>query len=84
MVAEHGGPEAVRRLLQGNDMSDGFTTLWEAHRLKTSVEAMVLLPWYAHLFTDDERETARRRLTEHGFDVEGLLQSRSAHPPAWG
>src|SRR4051812_29269151 len=46
MVAEHGGPEAVRHLLTGRDASDGFTTLWEHHRLDMSVEPFSLLPWY--------------------------------------
>lgn len=54
MVAEHGGPEAVRLLLKGRDASDGFTTLWEHGRLDMSCEAMASLPWYAQLFTDDQ------------------------------
>jgi hypothetical protein len=83
MVAELGGPEAVRRLLSGRDASDGFTTLWENHRLEMSVEAFALLPWYADLFTDEQRATAWRRLAEHGFDVEGFLQSRSESVPSW-
>jgi hypothetical protein len=83
MVAELGGPEAVRRLLTGRDASDGFTTLWENHRLDMSVEASALLPWYADLFTDEQRATARRRLTEHNFDVEAFLRTRSASPPGW-
>lgn len=44
MVAEHGGPEAVRLLLKGRDASDGFTTLWEHGRLDMSCEAFALLP----------------------------------------
>ena len=83
MVAEHGGPEAVRQLLTGRDASDGFTTLWEAERLEMSVEAMVLLPWYETLFTDEQRATARRRLVDHHFDVDAFLRNRKAAPPQW-
>ena len=83
MVAENGGPEAVRQLLTGRDASDGFTMLWEHRRLEMSVEAAALLPWYATLFSEDERSTARRRLTEHGFDLDTFVSARSANPPAW-
>ena len=83
MVAEYGGPGAVRQLLKGRDASDGFTTLWEADRLEMSVEAAALLPWYADLFTEDERSVARRRLVEHHFDVDTFLRSRTTMPPAW-
>jgi hypothetical protein len=31
----------------------------------------VLAPEYASLFTDDEREIARRRLEDYGYSVEG-------------
>jgi len=48
-----------------------------------SVEAFALLPWYADLFTDDQRATARRRLVEHGFDVDAFLQRQSQSPPGW-
>ena len=83
MVAQHGGPAAVRLLLQGRDASDGFTTLWDAGRLEMSVEAAVLLPWYEQLFRDEERAIARRRLVEHRFDVAAFLRSRTAKPPSW-
>jgi hypothetical protein len=83
MVAEHGAPEAARLLLKGQDASDGFTTLWEASRLDMSVEAAVLLPWYEALFTDAQRSVARRRLLEHGFDVEGFVESRQSSRPGW-
>ena len=83
MVGEYGGVEAARLLLRGRDASDGFTTLWESHRLDMSVEATVLLPWYVPLFSDSERAVAERRLIEHRFDVERFLASRAAAPPAW-
>lgn len=33
----------------------------------------MLLPWYQELFSDEERETAERRLVEHGFDVQRFI-----------
>jgi len=83
MVAEHGGVGAAHLLLQGADASDGFTTLWEHGRLEMSVEAVVLVPWYADLFTNDERAIARRRLTDHRFDVDGYVARRALDPPSW-
>lgn len=83
MVSEFGGLGAARRLLKGRDASDGFTTLWEHQRLAMSVEAIALLPWYAGLFAEDERATARRRLVEHDFDVESFLVASVAAPPPW-
>lgn len=73
MVGEHGGVGAAQRLLRGPDASDGFTTLWEAHRLELSVEAHVLLPRFASLFAQRELRMARHRLEEHGFDVDAFL-----------
>ena len=83
MVAEHGGPEAVRLLLKGPHASDGFTTLWEHDRLEMSCEAVALLPWYEPLFTDDQLETARRRLAEHNFNFNGFIQRSAANRPLW-
>lgn len=76
MVTMHGGVGAAKILLQGRDASDGFTRLWQAGMLDRSVEASVLRPNYVLLFTDEEREIARRRLEAHGFDVEKFLSSR--------
>ena len=75
MVTMHGGVGAAQRLLQGRDASDGFTRLWEAHQLDRSVEASVLQPKYITLFTDEERDIARRRLEAHGFDVKRIPRS---------
>ena len=42
MITDHGGVAAARQLLHAPAVSDGFTTLWEHHRLDLSVEAHVL------------------------------------------
>ena len=83
MVGEHGGAEAARHLLMGRDASDGFTMLWEHGRLEMSVEAHVLLPWYRELFTEEQLETAERRLREHRFDVQVFLARARRAWPAW-
>jgi hypothetical protein len=67
MVAEQGGVGAARQLLHANTVSDGFTTLWLAKRLDLSVEAHVIRPEYAELFTADERNIAKHRLDEYGY-----------------
>ena len=64
MLGEHGGVETARRLLP--HMADGFTQLWQRNRLDLTVESLILRrEWYG-LFSDDEREIARRRLIECG------------------
>lgn len=62
MVREHGGVGGVRRLLRARDYQSGLTSLWEIGRLDMSVEAAVLNPKWASLFTEEERGEARRRL----------------------
>ena len=83
MLEEHGGVETARRLINAADPSQGFVVLWENQRLELSVEALVLLPWYASLFTSDELKTARRRLLDHRFDVEKYLTTSTDRRPGW-
>lgn len=81
--APGGGPEMAHRLLRGGDTSEGFELLWKAGRLELSLEALVLLPWYSSLFTNEERDVAQRRLIAHGFDVEYFLSRRGVNQPEW-
>jgi hypothetical protein len=67
MLGEHGGLETARRLLP--HMSDGFTQLWQRNRLDLTVEWLILEPRWRHLFSDAEREVARRRLRECGAKI---------------
>jgi hypothetical protein len=67
MLADHGPLETARRLINTSRPSDGFTHLWERHRLDLTVEAHVLKPEFAALFTDDERDRCRARLAEYGY-----------------
>ncbi len=71
MLLEHRGVETARILLaEGKTPQEGFTRLWECGRLDLTVECLVLNERFRGLFGDRERETARRRLREYGFDPE--------------
>lgn len=62
MLREHGGLDTAHRLLSSATISYGFTQLWLMGRLDLTVEALVLRPEYAPLFSDAELTTARQRL----------------------
>jgi hypothetical protein len=64
MLSENGGVETARIILSQPNTTDGFTTLWEKKRLDLSVEAVVLKPEYAPLFSADDRAKAQARLAE--------------------
>ena len=68
-MLDQGGLAAARQLLHAPTVSDGFTTLWERHRLDLTVEAHVLKPEFRHLFTEDELEIARTRLRQYGYEL---------------
>ncbi|PYM20425.1 MAG: hypothetical protein DMD81_01740 [Candidatus Rokuibacteriota bacterium] len=63
-VRRHGGVAAARRLLGGATPSKGLVKLRDKNRLDLAMEALVLKPEYATLFTDEERAIAARRLDE--------------------
>jgi len=54
--------------------SDGYTALYERGRLDLTVEALVLRPDWDDLFTAEDRDLARQRLTDYGLDVDAFLQ----------
>lgn len=70
MIATQGGVGAARSLLASGAASTGFSELWQHGRLDLSLEAHVVRPEYAALFSEAEREIAMRRLEEHGYAVE--------------
>lgn len=67
MLSEQGPLETARRLITASQPSDGFTQLWERHRLDLTVEAQVLRPEFDALFTDEERDRCRSRLADYGY-----------------
>lgn len=77
MVAEHGGLETARRLINARTVLDGYTALWARGRLDLTVEARVVeTPMFHALFTDEELATCRRRLREYGYQP---ASGRGAH-----
>lgn len=73
MINTHGGIGTAQVLLRGPATSDGFVRLWEAKMLQHSLEAVVIKPRYAPLFSTEELQAARKRLEDHGFDVTRYL-----------
>ena len=69
MITEQGGYEAARTLLHASSISDGYTALWERKRLDLTVEAVILKPEWHNLFSEQERNIARERLTKYGYDL---------------
>jgi hypothetical protein len=62
MLGRYGGMGTAQRLLAAAEVAEGLMKLWELNQLHISVEAIVLKPEYATLFTDGERAQARQRL----------------------
>jgi tetratricopeptide (TPR) repeat protein len=60
--------------------SDGFTKLGDANSLDLACEALVADPDapYAHLFTEEDRELARKRLGPHLEAIEERKRKRKA------
>ena len=68
MLEKDGGVETARRLLNTDNLSDGYTRLWGLGRLDLSVEAVI---WenqeYQTLFTKEELKTVEKRLREYKY-----------------
>ena len=69
MLEEMGGVATARSLLAKSALSSGYTELWLRGRLDITVECVVLSKAFRSLFNEQEIATARRRLTESGFDI---------------
>ena len=69
MLQEKRGLETARILLHSSNVSDGYTALWERGRLDLTVEALILHEKWKPLFSEQEREIARRRLTEYNYNL---------------
>ena len=74
MVRERGRLSAARQLLHTPGHPEGLTRLWELGGLKISMEALVLEPRWASLFTEEEFRIARKRLEDLGFDPDLSLE----------
>jgi hypothetical protein len=71
MLHEHRGLETARILLHASNVSEGYVALWERKRLDLTVEAVILAAEWHSLFSDQERDIARRRLAEYGYNIGG-------------
>jgi hypothetical protein len=67
MLSDYGGLGTAQRLLASTQTSTGFTALYEHGRLDLTVEALVVKPEFAGLFTDEEIDIARQRLDQLGY-----------------
>ncbi len=67
MLSDYGGLGTAHRLLAPSEVSSGFTALYERGRLDLTVEALVMKPEFASLFTQDEVEIAQQRLDQLGY-----------------
>ena len=71
MLNEMGAVETARKLIgtANDNLRDGFITMWEKKRLDLTIEYLILKPEYEPLFTDEELNICRDRLTSCGFAV---------------
>lgn len=69
MLSTDGPIRTARRLIMSSQPSEGFTALWERRRLDLTVEAHVIQERFAPLFTEDERDAARQRLAQYGYQA---------------
>ena len=67
MVHEFGGVRAAKQLLSKDDPQSGLARLWELGLLDNSMEALVLQERWQDLFSEDERQEARKRLKDYGY-----------------
>jgi hypothetical protein len=67
MLSNYGGLDTAHRLLASSEISTGFAALYERGRLDLTVEALVVKPEFAGLFSDEEIDIARRRLDQLGY-----------------
>jgi len=67
MLSTYGGLGTAKKLLASTEVSAGFGALYERGRLDLTVEALVIQPQFASLFTDEEIEIAGRRLEQLGY-----------------
>ncbi len=70
MVRTYGAVGTVKRQVVKAGVSPGFRTLHKADRLDLTMEALVLRPDFAPLFSPEEQAAARKRLWDHGWSLD--------------
>ena len=62
--------ETAQLLIHSPTVSEGYTALWERKRLDLTVEAMIHdNPKWHPLFTVDELEICKKRLTDYEYFI---------------
>lgn len=69
MVANEGGLQTAKRLVNSKQLSDGFAELAEKNRLDLTVEALVLQKKFGQLFAAEELLIASERLSQMGYQI---------------
>ena len=69
MLTDGRGLRTARTLINAPKPSDGYTALWERKRLDLTVEALVQDARWRPLFSQEEIERARRRLSQYGYEL---------------
>lgn len=67
MVTRYTAVGLAKRQVLKVGVAPGFQKLKDAGRLDLTIEALVLRPDFAPLFTREDKSAARRRLAAHGF-----------------
>ncbi|UXH46431.1 HNH endonuclease [Rossellomorea vietnamensis] len=68
MLSTEGGYITAKKLI--NKTSTGFEKLWELNRLDLSTEAIILQKKFIPLFSKEELEIAKSRLSKFGYKVD--------------
>ena len=69
MLSGYGGLGTASGCSRSTEVSSGFAALYERDRLDLTVEALVVKPEFASLFTDEEIDIARQRLDQLGYSL---------------
>ncbi|WP_232718601.1 HNH endonuclease [Bacillus sp. FJAT-45037] len=81
MVANEGGLNTAKKLINSKQISDGFAELAQLGRLDLTVEALVLQKKYKPLFSDVELNIVKDRLEQLGYVTEHVSSDNLQLPP---
>jgi len=68
MTIADGTVNAVKNVINSEKIPEGFIKLWELNRLDLSMENIIQEEEWHELFTEDERNKAKKRLRDYGFN----------------
>lgn len=69
MLTEYGGVETAKILVSSPQPHEGFIKLWELKRPDLTVEFEMLKPEWKDLFSDEEKNAAKKRLKSVGYEI---------------